>query len=62
MAMHIARTLAQLEALMALRTARSLPVASLATQLVGMVGRWALLAGIAAGVVGVIFIASWLFP
>lgn len=62
MAMHIARTLAQLEALVAHRTARSRPAASLTTQLVGMVGRWVILAAITAGAVGVILFTHWLFP
>lgn len=62
MAMHIARTLAQLEALVALKTARPQPAASLAAQLLSMVGRWVILAAITTGAVGVILFTHWLFP
>lgn len=62
MAMHIARTLAQLEALAAITPAGSHVATTLTSQLFGMVGRWLLIATVAGAVVGLGSLAHWVFP
>lgn len=61
MAMHIAQTLAQIEALAAPLNGQAPSIAPLSRQLLDMVGRWLLMAAATAGLVGLASVAGRVF-
>ncbi len=61
MAMPIAQTLAQIEALATPLSGRAPSAAPLSRQLLDMVGRWLLIAAATAGLVGLVSVAGPVF-